>query len=165
LLAIIPSAFSQVFILFSILEKSSKISFSKNSRKIFLNFYVKNGAERHLGDLRGTHHATSPPGGALASHLSLHPHFLLSLEISQHTSSNPCSCCSPSRFFDLFAQPIFATEIWSICSPVCDSFNCPSRILFSGVFLEYFSSIGYRWNEFACLFYCLEMLFWCMLAL
>jgi hypothetical protein len=35
----------------------------ENSRKIFLNFYVKNGAERHLGDLRGTYHATSPPGG------------------------------------------------------------------------------------------------------
>jgi hypothetical protein len=38
--------------------------------------------------------------------------------------------------FDLLAQPIFAAEIWSICSPVSDSFDCPSRILFNGVFLE-----------------------------
>jgi hypothetical protein len=97
-------------------------------------------------------------GGPLASHLSLHPHFLLSPEISQHPSSNPCSCCSSSRFFDLLAQPNFGAEIWSICSPVCDSSDCPSRILFSRVFLEYFSTIGGRINEFACLFYCLEML-------
>jgi hypothetical protein len=76
-----------------------------------------------------------------------------------------CSCCSSSQFFDLLAQPIIVAEIWSICSPVCDSSACPSRILFSEVFLEYFSSIGDRWNEFACLFNCLEMLFWCMLAL
>jgi hypothetical protein len=48
---------------------------------------------------------------------------------------------------------------------VCDSFDCPSRILFSGVYLEYFSTIGDMLNEFACLFYCLDMLFLCMLAL
>jgi hypothetical protein len=36
--------------------------------------------------------------------------------------------------------------------------------LFSGIFLEYFSPIGYRWNQFACLFYCLEMIFWCMIS-
>jgi hypothetical protein len=104
-------------------------------------------------------------GGPLALHLPLHLHFLLSPKISPLISSNPCSCCSPSRFFDLLAQPIFTAEIWSICSPVCDSFDCPSRILFSGVFLEYFSSIGDMWIEFACLFCCLEKLFWCMLAL
>jgi hypothetical protein len=60
--------------------------------------------------------------------------------------------------FDLLAQPIFAAKIWSICSPVCDSFDCPSRILFSGVFIEYFSNVGDRLSEFACLFYCLDML-------
>ena len=37
--------------------------------------------------------------------------------------------------FDLFAQPIISAKIWSIYSLVCDSFNYPSRILFSGVFL------------------------------
>jgi hypothetical protein len=31
--------------------------------------------------------------------------------------------------------------------------------LFSGVYLEYFSTIGDRLNEFACLFYCLDKLF------
>jgi hypothetical protein len=104
-------------------------------------------------------------GGPLALHLPLHPHFTLSPKISPHHSSNPCSCYSSSWFVDLLAQPIFAAEIWSICSLVCDSFDCPSRVLFSGVFLEYFSTIGDRLNEFACLFYCLEMLFWCMLTL
>ena len=42
--------------------------------------------------------------------------------------------------FDLLAQPIISAEIWSICSSVCDSSDCPSRILFSGVFLEYFAA-------------------------
>jgi hypothetical protein len=101
--------FPEFYSLIILLKNPKKYSFSINSRKIFLNFYVKNGAERHLGDLRGTHQTTSPPGGAAkawsrppmlrappASHLSLHPHFFLSPEISQHPSSNPCSCCSPS---------------------------------------------------------------------
>jgi hypothetical protein len=61
--------------------------------------------------------------------------------------------------FDLLAQPIFAAEIWSICSLVCDSSDCLSRILFSGVFLEYFGTLGDRLNEFPCLFYCLNKLF------
>jgi hypothetical protein len=53
------------FILLSFFWKilENKVSW-KNSIKIFLNFYVKNGEDRHLGDLRGTCHATSPPGGA-----------------------------------------------------------------------------------------------------
>jgi hypothetical protein len=54
----------------------------------------------------------------------------------RHTSAQPCSCCSSSQFFDLLAQPIFAAEIWSNCSLVCDSFDCPSRILFSRDFLS-----------------------------
>jgi hypothetical protein len=82
----------------SISKKSSKISFSKNSRKIFINFYVKNGAERPLGDTRGGYHATTHTGGVaqswprppvvrgahLAPHLSLPPQLLLSPKISQH---------------------------------------------------------------------------------
>jgi hypothetical protein len=62
-LSIIPYSFFQVLNLLSISEKSSKKSFSKNYGKFFLNFYIKNGAERHLGHTRGTHHATSPHGG------------------------------------------------------------------------------------------------------
>jgi hypothetical protein len=51
--------------------------------------------------------------------------------------------------FDLLAQPIFAAKIWSFCSPTCDSSDCPSRILFSEVFLEYFSTVGDSLSELA----------------
>jgi hypothetical protein len=61
--------------------------------------------------------------------------------------------------FDLLAQPIFAAEIWSICSAVWDTSDCPSIILFSGVFLEYFSTVGDRLSELECLFYCLDKIF------
>jgi hypothetical protein len=66
--------------------------------------------------------------------------------------------------FDLLVQPIFAAKIWSICFLVCDSSNCPSRILFSEVFLEYFSTVGDRLSEFACLFYCFDKLFGCIFS-
>jgi hypothetical protein len=103
-----------------------------------------------------------PPGPPLI----LPPAISLSLSRKNTTPLlKPMFLLSLLVIFDLLAQPIFAAEIWSICSPVCDSFDCPSRILFSGVFLEYFSTIGDRWNEFACLFYCLDKLFWCMLTL
>ena len=55
--------------------------------------------------------------------------------------------------FDLLAQPTFAAQIWSVCSSVCDSSIHPSRILFSGLYLEYFAAVGDRLSEFACLFY------------
>ena len=55
--------------------------------------------------------------------------------------------------FDLLAQPIFAAEIWGICSPVCDSSDDPSRILFGGVFLEYLDTVGGRLCELTCLIY------------
>ena len=55
--------------------------------------------------------------------------------------------------FDLLAQPIFAAKIWGICSPVCDSSDDPSRILFGEVFLEYFDTVGDRLCELTCLFY------------
>jgi hypothetical protein len=98
LLSIVPPSFSRVLFSYHFSEKSSEIKFLEKFQNFFLNFYVKNRAERHLGDLRGTHHATSPPGGAaqawsrppmvrrgpLALHLPLHPHFLLSPKISQH---------------------------------------------------------------------------------
>jgi hypothetical protein len=97
----------------------------------------------------------APPGLSLISSSPA-----LSLSQKQgHTSSNPCSCYSSSRFFDLLAQPIISAKIWSNCSPVCDSSACPSRISFGEVFLKYFSIVGARINEYACLFYCLEMLF------
>jgi hypothetical protein len=154
------------------------MKFSKNSRKLFLNFYIKNGTERHLGHPRGTHHATTPHGGAVQARprhgmvwglLALHLFFHLPLHSLSRKNSTPLLKPMFLLFllviFDLLAQPIFAAEIWSICALVCDSFDCQSRILFSGVFLEYFSTIGDRLNEFAYLFYCLEKLLWCMLAL
>jgi hypothetical protein len=54
----------------SISEKSLKIKFLEKFRKFFLNFYVKNGAERHLGHLRGDppcHHTTWWRGPGLAT--------------------------------------------------------------------------------------------------
>ena len=116
---------------------------------------------------RGTHHATTPPHRAAGvwaapwhgvgpTWPSTHPsssHFFLSPDQTHHHCSNPCSCCSCSRFFDLLAQPIFVAEIWTICSPVCDSSMYPSRILFSRVYLEYFAAVGDLLSEYACLFY------------
>jgi hypothetical protein len=85
LLSIVPFPLSRFFNFLSISEKSSKIKFLEKFQNFFLIFYVKNGAERHLGHLRGTHHATTPHGGAararprcgmvrgpLALHIPLH---------------------------------------------------------------------------------------------
>jgi hypothetical protein len=97
--------------------------------------------------------------GPLAPYLPLHlPLHSLSRKIFTPLLK-PVSLLFLIMIFNLLAQPIFAAEIWSICSPVCDSSDCPSRILFSGVFLEYFSTIGDRLNEFACLLYYLDKLF------
>jgi hypothetical protein len=158
LLSIGPPSFSRVLFSYHFSEKSSKIKFLKKFQKNLFKFlcqkWVREAPGRPQRDppchltTRGRGPSLAAPtygeGGPLATDLSLHPHFFLSPKKSQYPCSNPCSCCYPSRIFDLLAQPSFVAEIWSICSPVCDSFNCPSRILFSGVFLEYFSSIGDR---------------------
>jgi hypothetical protein len=169
LLAIIPSLFSRVFNLLSISKKSSKIKFLEKFWKNLLKFlcqkWGREAPRRPQGDppchptIGGRGPSLAAPWHGEGGPLALHFHFTLSPKISQHSCSNPSSCCYSSQFFDLLAQPIFGAEIWSNCSPVCDSSDCPSRILFGGVFLEYFSTIGVRINEFACLFYCLEMLF------
>jgi hypothetical protein len=104
-----------------------------------------------------------PRHGMLWAPLALH--LLLHLPLHSISQKNSTQLLKPMfllfllAIFDLLAQPIFAAEIWSICSPVCDSSDCPSRILFSEVFLEYFSTIGDRLSEFGCLFYCLDKLF------
>ena len=51
------------------------------------------------------------------------------------------------EFFDLLAQPISVAETLLVYSPVCDSFDYPSRILFSVVFLEYFAAVCCRSEE------------------
>jgi hypothetical protein len=81
-------------------------------------------------------HGEGPPGPPLTSPPSLHS---LSRNIST-PQLKPVFLLFFLAIFNLLAQPIFVAEIWSICSPVCDSFDCPIRILFSGVFLDYFSS-------------------------
>ena len=69
-----------------------------------------------------------------------------------------------SGFLDLLAQLRFLSEIWHICSPVCDSSAHPSRILFGGVYLEYFAILGDRLCELACLIYALRSSFDACLA-
>jgi hypothetical protein len=173
LLAIIPLSFFRVLSFYRFSEKSSKIRFLKKFQKILYKFlcqkWDREAPGRHQEGLP-RHHTHRGRGPALAaptccegappgpSLISSSPASSLSRDIST-PSSNPCSCCSSLRFFDLLTQPIISAEIWSNCSPVCDSSACPSRISFGKVFLEYFSIVGGRINKYACLFYCLEMLF------
>jgi hypothetical protein len=125
LLEIISSSFFWVFIDIPISEKSSKIKFLKKFQNFFINFYVKNGIEGHLGDTRRGSHTTTHTGGVaqpwpcppavrgphLASHLSLPSQLFLSPENNDTPSSNLSSCCSSPWFFDLLAQPIISAEI------------------------------------------------------
>jgi hypothetical protein len=154
-------------------EKSSKIKFLEKFQKILYKFLCQKWDRevpgRHQEGLphHHTHRGAAQPwpcppavrGPHLASHLSLPPQLFLSRKNNDTPSSNSRSCCSSPRFFDLLAQPIISAEIWSNCSPVCDSSTCSSRISFGEVFLEYFSIVGGRIHECACLIYCLEMLF------
>jgi hypothetical protein len=173
LLEIFSSFVFLSFIDMPISEKSSKIKFlekfQKNLYKFLCQKWDRETPGRHQEGLpchlphRGRGPAWPRPPGVrrphLASHLSLPPLLFLSPEKQPYTSSNLSSCCSSLRFFDLLAQPNISAEIWSNCSPVCDSSACPSRISFGELFLEYFSIVGGRINEYACLFYCLEMIF------
>jgi hypothetical protein len=179
LLEIVSSSFFRVLIDLPISEKPSKIKFlekfQKNLYKCLCQKWSREAPGRDQEGLprhhthRGRGLALAAPTcceGALAgpSLISSSPAHTLSQNIST-PYSNPCSCYSSSRFFDLLAQPIISAEIWSICSLVCDSSACPSRISFGEVFLEYFSIVDGWINEYACLFFCLEMLIWCMLVL
>jgi hypothetical protein len=119
----------------------------------------KHGVSKIIDTLEMYQRPPAMRGPHLASHLSLPPQLFLSPKNNDTPSSNSSSYCSSPRFFDLLAQPIISAEIWSNCSLVCDSSACPSRISFDEVFLEYLSNVGGRINEYACLFYCLEMLF------
>jgi hypothetical protein len=159
--------------------KSSKIKFLEKFQKILIKFLCLKWGREAPGITQGGHHATTPQGGVGQGQVGpWHgvgapgpPHLLLHRPFHSLSRKNSTPLLKPVfllfllAIFDLLAQPIFAAEIWSICFSVCDSSDCPSRILFSGVFLEYFDSVGDRLNEFACLFYCLDKLFWCMLAL
>jgi hypothetical protein len=104
-------------------EKSSKIKFLEKFQKILYKFLCQKWGRE-------------TPGRHLASHLTLPPLLFLSPENNDTPSSNPSSCYSSPQFFDLLAQPNISAEIWSNCSPVCDSSTCPSRISFGEVFLS-----------------------------
>jgi hypothetical protein len=154
-------------------EKSLKIKFIKKFQKILYKFLCQKwgretpgrhqvGLPRHLTHRWRGPALAAPPRcerAPLAPHSSLLPLLFLSPKNNDTLSSNSCSSCASPGFFDLLAQPNISAEIWIICSPVCDSSTCPNRISFSEVFLEYFSIVGDSINEYACLFYCLELIF------
>jgi hypothetical protein len=59
----------------------------------------------------------------LALHLPLHPALH---SLSRNISTPPLKPVFLLFFlaiFNILAQPLFAAEIWSICSLVCDSFD------------------------------------------
>ena len=117
---------------------------------------MKKGAEECLGGTRGTHQAGTPPSGTTfpgwrhalvwatpSPPLTLSPTTFFSLPSKlQFIALNRVLVVLALDFFDLLAQPIFLAEIWSNCSLVCDSSPCPSRFVFSGLYVEYFAAIG-----------------------
>ena len=112
-----------------------------------------------------------PPGRAQAwCGVPLALHFLLFLSFSFSLPKNTIPLLALEfllfllAIFDLLAQPIVSAEIWSICSPVCDSSDCPSRILFKWSISWVFCCR--RWHvKCACmLVLCFDKLFWCMFS-
>ena len=117
---------------------------------------MKKGAEEYLGGTRGAHQAGTPHGGAASlgwrhalvwatpgPPLTLSPATFFSLPSKlQFIAQNCVLSVLALDFFDLLAQPIFLAEIWSNCSLVCDSSPCPSRFVFSGLYVEYFAAVG-----------------------
>ena len=117
---------------------------------------MKKGAKECLGGTRGTHQEGTPCGGAASPGwhhalvwatpgppLLLSPATFFSLPSKlQFIAQNRVLSVLALDFFDLLAQPIFLADIWSICSLVCDSSPCPSRFVFSGLYIEYFAVVG-----------------------
>ena len=116
---------------------------------------------------RGTHQATTRPHGAVEgrprpalvwgppgpplTHLSPTPFSLTTIHTT--IAQTRVLAALELEFFDLLAQPISVAETLLVYSQVCDSFDYPSRILFSVVFLEYFAAVCCWLSELACLFY------------
>jgi hypothetical protein len=131
-----------------ILKNKVSQKIPENCFKIFTSKMGQRGTWDDPGD-PPCDHTTWWRGPSLAAPwhgvgpLALHLFFYLPFLSLSQKNSNPLLKHMFLLFllsiFYLLARPIFATEIWSICSPVCDSSDCPSRILFNGVFLEYFS--------------------------
>ena len=144
-----------------------KMKVFKNFWKLYLKYYFLKRNVGVPGADQGDppcHHTTLPRGRGVGRavawcgpHLALHsPIFLSFLSLSRPNTPpffKLLFLLLLLGFFDLLAQPIFVDEIWTICSPVCDSSMYPSWILFSRVYLEYFSAVGDLLSEYACLFY------------
>jgi hypothetical protein len=129
----------------SISKKSSKIKFLEKFQKILYKFlcqkwgretpgWHQGGLPRHLMHRwRGPALAAppmsegAPPGPSL---ISSSPALSLSQKTPPHLLKPEFLLFLP-RFLDLLAQPIVSAKIWSICSPVCDSSTCPSRISYA----------------------------------
>ena len=123
------------------------VHFSKFS-KIYKNYtgslIFRRGTWEHLGMTSGAPQGGTPQAGAASKggappwcvgpplpHFSISSsHTLLSPEKIDTSFLSLVFLLKNSRFLDLFAQPRFLSEIWHICSLVCDSFDCPIRILF-----------------------------------
>ena len=114
------------------------------------------------GLIEPPHHgqARATPGRACARWGTPWPSTYLPHSLSLPLTRETLSSSSKHEFlllllpnFDLFAQPLISAEIWSNCSLVCDSPVHPSRILSSGVHLEYFAAVGDMLCELACLIY------------
>ena len=117
---------------------------------------MKKGVEEYLGGTRGAHQVGTPHGGAASlgwrhalvwatpgPPLTVSPATFFSLPSKlQFIAQNHVLAVLALDFFDLLSQPIFLAKIWSICSLVCDSSPCPSRFVFSGLYLEYFAAVG-----------------------
>ena len=121
-------------------KKSTSSEFYKN---YIIGPIFENGSWEYLGRTRGP---TMPPHHMVArqvlgrarawcgAHLALHlfSHLPLPCLPRPKTLSSKKLVFLLLIFmdFELLAQPIFAAEIWSICSSVCDSSIHPSGIWF-----------------------------------
>jgi hypothetical protein len=157
----------------SISEKSSKIKFLEKFQKNLFNFLYKKWGREAPGTPQGDppcHDTTwwRSPGLAAPWHgeggpwpsTYLSTSTSLSLPKYLHTTAQTSVLVVLPRDFSIsLLSPSLLLRFGAFVLQYVTSFDYPNRILFSGVFLEYFSSIGDRLNEFACLFYCLEMLF------
>jgi hypothetical protein len=86
--------------------------------------------------------------------LPLSPPTLLSLPRKNFPSAQTRVLAALVRGFSIsLLSPPFLLRFGAFVLSVCDSFDYPSRILISGVFLEYFAAVGDKLSELECLIY------------
>ena len=142
------------------------LKFSKIHKNYTVGLIFRRGIWEHLGMTSGAPQGCTPPAGAAKGRGARHPvvwappcpttsslpPISLSLPKKLVLTFSHSRFCSRAQDLDLFAQARFMSEIWHISSPVCDSSDYPSRILFGWVYLEYFAAVGNMFSELACLF-------------